>query len=251
MGRPTKRLMPDVDVMEPRTMLTTGAPLLSVHALHGVVHDVRSIFGTLIRTGDTGRAGAALTGLSSRIPLGSEQLAPTWLNDLELYRPHAPGSGVRTEARILGDLYRYVRGGAGGGLPAPVPGATNPPVSNPGPGGGGNTGGAGVPAPTQSLDSVRIQNTTGLNLRVTVYLRVPQVQQPWITELIPAGGDPIVSFDFGTATGSFMTMNVSMANGSLTPPPLSNLSLDQPIGGYDGTLFTISLFGSYFNVTPG
>jgi hypothetical protein len=244
MHRPLKCLRPVVDVMEPRTLLSTGAPLLSVRALHGVVHEVRSIMGTLKRSGDTGRAGAALTSLSSRIPMGPERLAPTWLNDLGLYRPHSPASGIRTQARIIGDLYRYVRGGTGGAPPVAGPVASNPPVLNPGTGGG-------VPIPTQSLDSVKIQNTTGLNLFVTVYLRVPQVQQPWITEMIPAAGDPVASFDFGTATGSFMTMNVSMANGSLTPPPLSNLSLDQPMGGYGGTLYTISLLGPYFDVTPG
>ncbi len=239
--------------MEPRTLLSTGVPLLGGHALRGVVHEVRSIVGKLVRSGDTGRASAALTHLSSRIPSGTEDLAPTWRGDLALYRPGTPGSGMAAETRIIGDLYRYVRGGSVGASPVPAPVSTTQPPPNQGTVGGGATGAtgnSGIPTPApQSLDSVSIQNATGLNLLVTVYLRVAQVQQPWITETIPAGS-PIVDFNFGSATGAFMTMTVSMANGSQTPPPFSNVALDQPIDGYDGTLFTISLFSGYFNVTP-
>jgi hypothetical protein len=97
---------------------------------------------------------------------------------------------------------------------------------------------------------VRIQNTTGLTLVVTVHLEVSLAQQPLITETIPAQGSSIVLFDFGTATDAFMTMDVSMTEGGLSPPPLTDLSLSQPMSGYNGALFTISLFGPYFNVTP-
>jgi hypothetical protein len=241
--------------MEPRTLLSTGAPLLSGRALSNVVHDVRSIMHALARTGNTIRAGAELTSLSSRIPSGTEELAPTWRSDLALYRTHNPGSVSATEARVLADLDRYVRGG-GGGSPVAAPAPPPQPGSTQGTRGTGNTGGAsgtqgtGAPAPAQSLDSVTIQNATGLDLVVTVYLRVQQVQQPWITETIPAGSS-IVDFNFGSSTGAFMTMNVSLADGGQSPPPFSNVALDQPIGGYDGALFTISLFGPYFNVTPG
>jgi hypothetical protein len=251
MRRPTRSLAPSVDVMEPRTLLSSGVPLLSGRALRNVVHDVRSIMSTLARTGNTVRAGAELTSLSSRIPSGTEELAPTWRSDLERYRPHSPGSASATETLVLADLYGYVRGGGGSPVTAPTP-----PPQPQGTQDTGNTVGAsgteatGTPAPAQSLDSVTIQNSTGMNLVVTVYLRVPQVQQPWITETIPAGST-IVDFNFGSSTGAFMTMNVSLADGGQSPPPFSNVALDQPIGGYDGTLFTISLFGPYFNVTPG
>ena len=57
-------------------------------------------------------------------------------------------------------------------------------------------------------------------------------------------------FNFGTATNAFMTMDASMTNGAQTPPPFNDISLSQPLSGYNGTLFTISLFGPYFNVTP-
>jgi hypothetical protein len=243
MRRPSKKIAPGVDALEPRTLLSTGAPLLSERALHAVVHEVRSIMGTLVRTGNTGRAGAELTTLASRIPSGSKELAPTWRSDLALYRPGTPGSGTATRTRILDDLYRYVEGGT----PATGPVSTTEPAPTQGAAGSGDTG---APTPAQSLDSVTVQNATGLDILVSVYLRVPQVQQPWITETIPAGSS-IVDFNFGSSTGAFMTMTVGLADGAQSPPPMSNLSLDQPIGGYDGTLFTISLLGPYFNVTPG
>jgi hypothetical protein len=95
---------------------------------------------------------------------------------------------------------------------------------------------------------VRIQNTTGLALLVTIHLKVPQIQQPWITKTIPAQGSSNVSFDFGTATSAFMTMDASRADGGQSPPPWTNINLSQPINGYNGILFTISLFGPYFSV---
>ena len=84
---------------------------------------------------------------------------------------------------------------------------------------------------------------------MTVQLDVSQNQQPWIREVIPAQQDSIVDFDFGTATSAFMTMDVSSADNDQTPVPFNNISLSQPLGGYNGALFTISLLGPYFNVT--
>src|SRR5438270_3293431 len=106
---------PSVDVLEPRVLLSTAAPLLSQHALRGVVRDVRAIMSTLAKTEDTAQARAHLTRLSSRIPSGPEGLAPSWRSDIGLYRPHAARSILTTERRILGDLYRYVQGGVDGG----------------------------------------------------------------------------------------------------------------------------------------
>ena len=127
----------------------------------------------------------------------------------------------------------------------PGSGSTPPPTTRPSP------GGTNSPVPAPSLDSVSIHNTTGLALLVTVRLQVPQVQKPWITQTIPAQGTTTVLFNFGITTDAFMTMDVRRADGGQSPPPLTNLSLDQPMGGYNGTLFTISVFGSYFNVSPG
>ena len=78
---------------------------------------------------------------------------------------------------------------------------------------------------------------------------MPQIQQPWITETIPVQGSSTVLFNFGTATNAFMTMDVRRADGGQTPPPWTNLNLSQPLSGYNGALFTISLFGPYFSVT--
>jgi hypothetical protein len=260
MRRMKMSISPSVDVMEPRVLPSTGVPLLSNHALSGVVRDVRVIMSTLARTDDTVQASALLTRLSSRIPSGPQGLAPSWQSDIGLYRPHSARSIITTQRQILGDLYRYVQGGINGGN-QPVTGSGSTTSTTPGQGTGstgtggtatGGTGAAGTttPVPASSLDSVSIQNTTGLALLVTVHLKVPQIQQPGITETIPAQGSSIVVFNFGTATNAFMTMDVSRADGGQTPPPLTNLSLSQPMSGYNGALFTISLFGPYFNVTP-
>ncbi len=260
MRRTKMGISPSVDLMEPRMLLSTAAPLLSRHELSGVVRDVGAIMSTLAKTKDTVQASTDLTRLSSRIPSGPEGLAASWQSDIGLYRPHSARSIITTERRILGDLYRYVQGGVDSGN-APVIGSGSTISTPPGQGTGGTStpaptlpgqgaGGTSTPAPALSLDSVRIQNTTGLALSVTVYLDESHTPQPWITETIPAQGSTIATFNFGTATDAFMTMDVSQADGSQTPPPFTNISLSQPITGYNGTLFTISLFGSYFNVTP-
>ena len=72
---------------------------------------------------------------------------------------------------------------------------------------------------------MRIQNTTGLALVVTVYLNDSQNPEPYITETIPAQGDPTALFNFGTSTGAFMTMNISRADGLPSPAPFDNIDL--------------------------
>ena len=102
--------------------------------------------------------------------------------------------------------------------------------------------------PTPSLDSVRIENTTGLALVVTIQLEVPQVQQPTITETIPAQGNSICRFDFGSATDAFMTMDVSRGGGGPKSAPVDNSTFPSRSPDITACLFTISLFGPYFSV---
>src|SRR5262249_47009423 len=153
---------------------------------------------------------------------------------------HSARPIITTQRRILGDLYRYVQGG-GPTSNRPMTGSGSMSATTPGPG----KGGTAHPVPAPSLDSVKIQNATGVALLVTVHLKVPQVQQPWITETIPVQGKSTMSFDFGTATNAFMTIDVRQADGDQTPTPLTNLSLSQPMSGYNGAPFTISLVGPY------
>jgi hypothetical protein len=273
MRRTKTGVLPSVDVMEPRLLLSTAAPLLSKHALTGVVREIKAIVNTLAKTENTVQASDQLTALSSQIPSGSAGLAQSWQSDLGLYRPHSAKSIMTTETRILGDLYRFnqaggnsnnrpasgsgsttsappIQGTGGTATPAPTPtqgsAGTSTPVSTPMPTQGST--GTSTPVPTTSLDSVQIQNTTGLAIVVTVRLMVSENHQPSITETIPAQGSSIATFNFGTATNAFMTMDVSSAEGGQSPPPWTDINLSQPLSGYNGILFTISLFGPYFSV---
>ena len=60
-------LLPSVDVMEPRLLLSTGVPLASAHVLTRVDHLVKSIVTSLARTDDTVQANANLSSLASQI----------------------------------------------------------------------------------------------------------------------------------------------------------------------------------------
>src|SRR6185437_3821097 len=101
------------------------------------------------RTGDTARASAQLSELSSRVPGGPEQLAPAWRADLTLYRPGVAGSVGAARRRIIGDLDRYVRAG-GNPVKRPVPGPLPPPSPPPVP--GPAPGGTNTPPTVPSLD---------------------------------------------------------------------------------------------------
>ena len=273
MRRTKTGLLPSVDVMEPRLLLFAAAPLLSHHALTGVVREVNAIVKTLAKTEDVVQASTELTGLASQIPSGSQGLAPLWQSDIELYRPHSERSVITMQKRIVAELVRFDQLGFDGGnqpvsgsgsttptmpiqgtqgttAPTPIPDPTPDPTPNPTPTptqGGGNT--PDPPVPTSSLDSVRIQNATGLAIVVTVQLDVSVTFQPQIRGTIPAQASSSALFDFGTATNAFMTMDVSSANGGpQSPTPFNDVMLSQPLGGYNGTQFTISLLGPYFNV---
>ena len=125
MRRTKTGVLPSVDAMEPRLLLSTAAPLLSRHALTGVVREVRAIVSTLAKTGNTVQASGQLTDVASQIPTGSAGLALSWQTDLGLYRPHSARSVMTTETRIISDLYRDIQGGvASGNLPASGSGST-------------------------------------------------------------------------------------------------------------------------------
>jgi hypothetical protein len=281
MRRTKTAFLPSADVMEPRLLLFAPAPLLSHHALTGVVREVNAIVKTLAKTDDVVQASTQLSGLASQIPFGSEGLAPTWQSDIgRLYRPHSTRSVITVQKRIVAALVRFNQSGIEVGnqpvstsgsmapttpsqgmqgttapapTPTPTPSPTPSPTPTPTPAPTPTQGGASTPTPpvpTSSLDSVRIQNATGLAIVVTVQLDVSTTHQPQIRETIPAQASSNALFDFGTATNAFMTMDVSSANGgSQSPTPFNDVMLSQPLGGYNGTLFTISLFGPYFNVT--
>ncbi len=226
MRRTKNRVSPSVDVMEPRVLLSTAAPLVvqarvewsrsrrqghHEHAGQDGEHRPGECPSHQALVADFDRTGRARPDVAER----HRALSPPF-HEVDHH------DGEADPRRPL----RFVQGGVDGGNP-PVTGSgpdlPPPRAARPPPGQG--TGGTSTPVPVPSLDSVTIQNTTGLALVVTVHLRVPQVQQPWITETIPAQGNSSVSFDFGTATNAFMTMDVSLADGGQTPPPFNNLSL--------------------------
>jgi hypothetical protein len=266
MRRTKPRLLPSMDVMEPRSLLSAGGSLASARVLTRVDHLVKSIVTSLAKTDDIVQANANLASLASQVAPTSPSLAVSWQSDVALFRPGSPKSKITTQQRIIDDLRRLLHNvvpagtgtvtgagsttagtGTGTGTGSttsstPTPGTAG--TSNPSQGDSGTS----APVPAPSLDSVQIQNQTGLALKVTVFLDDSQNPLPFITETISSQGDPTELFNFGTSTGAFMTMNISRADGLQSPAPFDNIQLSQPLGGYAGTLFSISLLGPYFNV---
>jgi hypothetical protein len=96
-----------------------------------------------------------------------------------------------------------------------------------------------------SRDTVKIQNKTSFEIDVTARLMVPGTIKPTISKRIRRGATD--TFSFGRHTNDFIWIEVKRAGGT-TPPPFT-VSLNQPLGGYFGKLFTVSEFGGRFNVS--
>lgn len=238
MRRKTPSLSPVLDAIEPRVLPSVAAPLISTHALRADVREVRTVMASLAQTGNLGRAENRLVAIAATIPGGAEVLVPEWRTDLSVYHDGRATTAAVAENRIIGDLESLVE--AGGAATSPPGSWISPPA---------NSGASATPV-SPSEDSVTIQNETGLALAVTVRLDVPQVQQPYFTETIPAQSGSAALFNFGTATDAFMTITITNADGVPSPPYLT-VGLDQPIGGYNDAAFTISMVGPYFNISPG
>jgi hypothetical protein len=249
MQKPKRNITPGVEAMEGRSLPSTTIPVLTTHALNTVANNIGQIVGTLAETHDAARAAAAVSQVVSKIPFGARQLAPQLRADLERARLTNSQAGIETKKEILGDLYEYVTTGVANDKFRVVgPGSAIFNVLNQGSGSGSTVDN---PAPTANADFVNIQNKTGQAIVVTVRLNNSGNPRPSITRTIPATGQTTLPFDFGTATDTFMAIDVRTANGSQPPYSLNNLLLPQPMGGYDGALFVISTLGRYFNVVSG
>jgi|GEM_PF-5158902 len=230
MRGPMSRAMLQVEAMEERWLPSGVTPVLTSQMYDTVVAGVTQVVASLVRTQDAARAADRLRSLSTRIPFESSQLASTWMSDLESYNPAVPGSGRATAKRLLADLKQDVSAGVAAGAIRVI---------------GRHTAAFPRPrlgAPLASLDSVRVANNTSLTLVVTVTLNNTGRSIP---KTIPSNGPPVL-FDFGTATGNFMNINIRNANGT-SPPPYTT-GLNRPISGYNGTLFGVSVFAGYFSV---
>ena len=222
-----------VETMESRELLSGGLPVLTMRAYDAVVGDVKDVMGTLAKTHDFGAAQSSLTKLSSSIPFGRRELSPTWVEDLGIYSPQAPRSGLTMQGRILGDLNRYIQGGVGAGTFRVV--------------GTGSAAfdGPRFKAPAVSAASVRIVNNTGLNITVVATLNGTAQR---ITHQISNTNTAL--FDFQSSSSNFISINISQTNGRTPPPPLF-IGLNKPVTGYFGKSYPISLLGGVYSVGQG
>jgi hypothetical protein len=198
----------------------------------------------MAKTRDVGRASAALTRLSSRIPFGARDLAPIWRNDVQTYDPHTAGSGKAAETLILGDLYDYVqRGVSGGEFRVFGAGSTIYYVFN--------RGSVGTSPPSMpvalSPDSVRIQNNNNFPLLITIK---EMGVNPGLTMRI--GPKDTVPFDFGSNLGKTLIISGGKdENGRVVAPAFgaAGQQLFMPQGGrYNGALYVLTQFGDTFTV---
>jgi hypothetical protein len=97
-----------------------------------------------------------------------------------------------------------------------------------------------------SRDTVRIQNLNGFHIEVTARLMVAGSVKPTITRKIGPNG-ATDTFSFNRHVDAFIQVELRRIGGN-TPPPFTT-TLDQPIGGYYGKLFTVSEFGGRFIVS--
>jgi hypothetical protein len=97
-----------------------------------------------------------------------------------------------------------------------------------------------------SRDTVQIRNNTSFHVHVIARLLVHGSIKPTISHQIGPNGSVAV-FSFGRHAQDFIAIEVRRVGGT-TPPPFA-LTLNMPLGGYHGKLFTVSVFGDRFNVS--
>jgi hypothetical protein len=106
--------------------------------------------------------------------------------------------------------------------------------------------GRAVATPMVTHDTVVIQNLTGFHIEVIARLQVPGLNKPTITRRIAPNGVDTISFN--RHTKEYIQIEVKRVGGN-TPPPFT-VTLNQPLDGYNGARFMISVFGGRFNVSP-
>jgi hypothetical protein len=227
------RLAVELEEVEARRLLSGAAQVLSTHTYEVVVSQVQHIMVNLTRTDNVGHASTSLANLAASIPHGSQQLAPLWQNDVAEYDPMVRGSAIATYRRLVGDLKQDVVNGVGTGE-----------ITVTGPAGPAFLRLSHLPsAPQASADSVNISNNTSYSLKVVANL---SGTTQYITKTIPIQGT--APFNFGTNTNKYITVTISRADNGKPPAPYFT-TLNRPINGYYGKLFTVSAFGGFFSVS--
>lgn len=229
-----RRLAPQVELVESRELLTAVLPVLTMHTYHEVVAQVRGTVEGLARTHNVNLAGHRLSAIATEVPLGTQQLAPSWLRDLGAYNPHVRGSALTLERQLVHDLKQDVAAGVAAGLfdvhgPGSAVFHRNP-----------KPPGATAPSPA----SVTLVNNTGLNITVTAFLGGTNQR---ITKQIGVNGSML--FDFGSNSPNYITINIQRSDGRTPPQPSTGNILNRPIGGYNGTSFGISIVQGFFSVS--
>lgn len=222
-----------LEEFESRSMLS-GATL-STHTYNLVVANVQRTIVNLIRTHDVGQATASLTNLAAMIPSGSQELAPVWLSDLAHYNPAGRASGVAVSKQLLKDLREQVVEGVATG-DFKVTGPDGPIFTR-------LAQRSGLGAPQSAADSVTIANNTGLNITVTANLTGTNRS---ITRMIGVKGS--APFNFGSNTNNYISVTIRRTDNGSPPTPYTT-TLNRPISGYHGKLFTVSIFNGFFSVS--
>jgi hypothetical protein len=222
-----------VEALEPRGLLSGLTPVLTMSTFDAVVASVDRAMEILAATNNVRRVEASLANLASKIPFGRRELLPSWQGDLAVADPRVPGSALAAEQRMIGDLDAdVVRGVASGELRV--------------------TGHAAAAfsrlaqLPAANVASVNIGNNTGRSITVTATL-TGTVPPQMLTRTIANNGTAL--FDFGSNGTNYISINVRRSDGLQPPPPLTNYVLNRPISGYNGKLFTITVFANLYSVS--
>jgi hypothetical protein len=211
-------------------MLSVVTPVLTTGTLKAVAAEVGRTVVNVSRTHDLGRASARLAQIASEIPDGRQQLAPVWQIELANSDVQARGSARTFAGRLLAELKHDVAAGVAAGQ-----------FRLTGPGAAAYLRPAGLPQ--ASRDSVTILNSTGFGITVSATLNGTGRTIPPRTIANQASS----LFDFGSSTNNFISIHVRRTDGT-QPPPLET-TLNRPISGYDGKLFTVTVFGNRFAVS--
>jgi hypothetical protein len=114
--RTRKRLRPQVEGLEPKSLLSSSAlPVLTLHDYHKVLTSINHY--TLGFSLDFSKSNLVsnLTLVSKLVPFGKLELLPLWQKDVDAFNAKIKGSGCKMVVGIKNDFLEFVKQGVASG----------------------------------------------------------------------------------------------------------------------------------------
>lgn len=111
MSKRRHRLIPHLETVESRALLSNVLPVLTMRTYGHVRSELNHDLAAAVRTRNLSQLTSSMHELSGQVPFGGKQLFPLWQASLGTYQPKMPGSALALRRELLADLNGYITQG--------------------------------------------------------------------------------------------------------------------------------------------